>query len=203
MLNVARSVSAGIRPAIEWRLGNATELPFGDEAFDAVCCEQALQFFSNPVAALAEMRRVLAPAGRAAVSVCRPIEHSPAYVALAGLLDRFVSEKAGAMMRSPFSRWTLQELRGLFQEAGFANPHVRIELGTLRYPSCREFLRREAASSPLAGPVAAQSEGVLQELIRHLETALADHVDDDGVVCLLESYVVLGRRDEDRVGRNP
>jgi ubiquinone/menaquinone biosynthesis C-methylase UbiE len=196
MLNVARRVSASIRPAIEWRLGNATELPFGDESFDAVCCEQALQFFSNPVTALAEMRRVMSPSGRAAVSVCRPIEHSPAYVELARLLDRFVSEKAGAMMRSPFSRWTAPELRGLFQEAGFVDARVRIEVGTLRYPSCREFLRREAASSPLAGPIGASSERALDELVSHLEEALSDHVDDDGVVSVVESYVVLARREK-------
>ena len=76
MLRVARSVSAAMRPAIEWRQGNATELPFPDEAFDAVCCEQAIQFFSDPVGALREMRRVMAPGARVAVSVCRPIEHS-------------------------------------------------------------------------------------------------------------------------------
>ena len=80
MLRVARTVSADVRPAIEWREGSAAELPFPDGAFDAVFCEQAMQFFSNPVQALGEMRRVLAPRGRAAVSVCRPIRYSPAYV---------------------------------------------------------------------------------------------------------------------------
>ena len=59
MLRVATAVSAGIRPRIEWRQGNATSLPFTDAAFDVVTCEQALAFFSDPVAALAEMRRVL------------------------------------------------------------------------------------------------------------------------------------------------
>ncbi len=195
MLNVARTVSAGIRPAIEWRRGSAMELPFPDETFDAVCCEQGIQFFSDPAKALAEMRRVMAPSARAAVSVCRPIEYSPAYVELAGLLDRFVSPRAGAMMRSPFSPWNVDELGGLFRKAGFQDVRVRIEVGSLRYPSCREFLRREAASSPLAGPVAALSEGEREELVRRLEHALSDHVDDDGIVCVVESYVALARRD--------
>ena len=195
MLRVARSVSVAIRPEIEWRRGNATELPFPDEAFDVVCCEQAIQFFSDPVKALGEMRRVMAPGARAALSVCRPIEHSPAYVALAGLLDRQVSPQAGAMMRSPFCTWRLEELRGLFREAGFEGAQVRIEVGSLRYPSCREFLRREAASSPLAGPISALRDDVRNELIRELEVALSDHVDDDGVVCVIESYVAVAQRD--------
>jgi ubiquinone/menaquinone biosynthesis C-methylase UbiE len=195
MLKVARWVSAAKKPPIEWREGNATDLPFSDETFDAICCEQAIQFFSDPAIALREMRRVMAPGARAAVSVCRPIEFCPPYVALAGLLDRYVSPQAGAMMRSPFSKWSLEELRGLFREAGFANAQVRIEVGSLRYPSCAEFLRREAASSPLAGPVSALREDVRNELVAKLEEALSDHVDDDGVVCVLESYVALARRD--------
>lgn len=195
MLKVARWVSAAKKPPIEWREGNAADLPFSDETFDAICCEQAIQFFSDPAIALREMRRVMAPGARAAVSVCRPIEFCPPYVALADLLDRYVSPQAAAMMRSPFSKWSVEELRGLFREAGFANAQVRIEVGSLRYPSCAEFLRREAASSPLAGPVSALREDVRNELVAKLEEALSDHVDDDGVVCVLESYVALARRD--------
>ena len=119
MLKVARAVATSVRPPIEWRRGSATELPFPDEAFDAVCCEQAIQFFSDPVKALGEMRRVMAPGGRAAVSVCRPIEHSPAYVALASLLERYAGAPSGAMMRSPFCSWDLEGLRRLFRDAGW------------------------------------------------------------------------------------
>ena len=74
MLRVATAVSVDIRPRIEWRQGNAMSLPFADAAFDVVTCEQALAFFSDPVAALAEMRRVLGRGGRAVMSVCRPLE---------------------------------------------------------------------------------------------------------------------------------
>jgi ubiquinone/menaquinone biosynthesis C-methylase UbiE len=76
MLAVARRASGSVRPAIEWRQGNAVELPFPDGSFDVVLCEQAIQFFSEPVRALVEMRRVLTRSGRAAVSVCRPIAYS-------------------------------------------------------------------------------------------------------------------------------
>lgn len=99
-------------------------------------------------------------------------------------------------MRSPFCSWDLVGLRRLFRDAGWEDVRLRIEVGSLRYPSCEEFLRREAASSPLAGPVLALGDDRRGELIRELEDALSDHVDDDGVVCVLESYVALARRDE-------
>jgi ubiquinone/menaquinone biosynthesis C-methylase UbiE len=194
MLRVARTVSAMVSPAIEWRQGNAARLPFPDGAFDAVLCEQATQFFSDPVQALGEMRRVLAAGGRAAVSVCRPIRYSPAYVTMASALERYVSAEAGSMMRSPFSSWNVDEFRALFTKAGFGHVHVRIEVSSLRYPSFEEFLRREAASSPLAGPISALDAEVRDDLIRDLRSALFDHVDDDGLVCAVESYVALAQR---------
>jgi len=191
MLTVARAVTAGSRPPIEWRQGDAASLPFPDRDFDAVFCEQAMQFFPEPLKALREMRRVLADGGRAAISVCRPIEFCPAYVALASALERFAGAEAGAMMRSPFSRWSVAELRALASEAGFARAGVRIEVAGLRYPSAAEFLRREAASSPLAPIVNTLDASARAELVRELESALADHTDDEGVVCGVESYVML------------
>jgi ubiquinone/menaquinone biosynthesis C-methylase UbiE len=193
MLAVARTVAADARPPIEWREGDAACLPFPDRQFDAVFCEQAVQFFSEPSTALREMRRVLADRGRAALSVCRPIEFCPAYATLADALDRFVGAPAGAMMRSPFSRWRAEELKALVAGAGFERVHVRIEVASIRYPSVAEYLRREAASSPLAGLVAALAENVRNDLVRELASALDDHADDDGVVCGVESYVVLAR----------
>ena len=46
---------------------NATDLPFVDDSFDAVCCFAALHLFDDPLAGLDEMTRVLTPGGRIAV----------------------------------------------------------------------------------------------------------------------------------------
>lgn len=191
MLEVARTAAAGVQPPIEFRHGNASSLPLPAGAFDVVFCEQAIQFFPDPVTAIGEMRRVLTPRGRAAVSVCRPIAFSPAYVAMARALDRYVGPEAGAVMRSPFCTWDVGQLRSLFLQGGFRDVRVRIDVCSLRYPSCEQFLFQEAASSPLAALVGVLDEAVRTDLIAALETALADHVDDAGVVCPIEIYVVL------------
>jgi SAM-dependent methyltransferase len=47
--------------------GDATQLPFVDDSFDAVCCFAALHLFEDPFAALDEMTRVLTPGGRIAL----------------------------------------------------------------------------------------------------------------------------------------
>lgn len=58
---------------------DATDLPFEDGCFDAVCCFAALHLFAEPHDAIAEMTRVLAPGGRVAImtSVRRPLTLPP------------------------------------------------------------------------------------------------------------------------------
>ncbi|WP_255192463.1 class I SAM-dependent methyltransferase [Natronobeatus ordinarius] len=196
MLAVAAEAAADASPSIEWRQGDATDLPFADEAFDVVCCQQALQFFDDPVAAAEEMRRVLTPGGRMALSVWRPLEFQPAYVLLADALARHVGDEAGAMMRSPFPAWDGENLRTLAQDAGFDDVSVTLEIGSVRYPSVEEFVRREAASSPLAEPLAAVEREVRDGLVREVEDALDRYLDDDGIVSPMESYVVTAERSQ-------
>lgn len=47
--------------------GDASALPFRDASFDAVCCFAALYLIEEPMRALAEIVRVLAPGGRVAL----------------------------------------------------------------------------------------------------------------------------------------
>jgi len=52
---------------VEFRLGDAASLPFPDHSFDFVVCRAAFKNFSDPVAALREMHRVLRPGGKALI----------------------------------------------------------------------------------------------------------------------------------------
>ncbi len=65
MLAFARSRS----PGVEFVRGDATELPFPDDSFDAVTGAFLLLHLGRPDAAVAEATRVLEPEGRAAFSV--------------------------------------------------------------------------------------------------------------------------------------
>ena len=59
--------------------GDATALPFTDGSFDCACCFAALHLFAEPMDAIDEMRRVLAPGGRIAImtSIRRPVTVRP------------------------------------------------------------------------------------------------------------------------------
>lgn len=186
MLEVAQQ-TAGDRN-IEWRHGSALEIPFEDRRFDLVCCQQAMQFFDEPVAALTEVRRVLTPGGRAMFTVWRPIEYQPGYRILADALERHVGGDAGTMMRSPFPDWDGDYLHTLADAAGCGDVEVTIELGSMRYPSVGEFVRQEAASSPLAAQIAAIDAETRVELVEEVGRDLDGYVDDHGLHTPMESF---------------
>ena len=194
MLAVAAETAADTDPTIEWQQGDAADLPLSEERFDVVCGQQSLQFFGDPATALEEMRRVLTPDGRVALGVWRPLDYQPAYGILAEALQRHIGDEAGETMRSPFPAWDGEDLRTLVQDAGFDNTSITIEIGSVRYPSVGEFVRREAASSPLAESLATVGREIRDELIRDVEGALHRYSDDEGVVSPMESYVITADR---------
>lgn len=63
-LSSARRVS---RPWLEFRMADATALPYPDRSFDAAVCIQVLEYVRNIEGALSELYRVLRPGGRAVI----------------------------------------------------------------------------------------------------------------------------------------
>ena len=65
VLDVARALLAerGLRDRVELMAGDVFALPFDDDTFDVIHAHQVLQHLDDPVAALAEMRRVVRPGG--------------------------------------------------------------------------------------------------------------------------------------------
>ena len=91
MLAVARVVPSEPGAIIEWHEGNALALPFPDQTFDLVTCQQGVQFFPDRAAGLREMHRVLASGGRVALSIWGPLQRSPGFTILADALARHVA----------------------------------------------------------------------------------------------------------------
>jgi ubiquinone/menaquinone biosynthesis C-methylase UbiE len=59
------ALEAGV--AVEFRQGNAANMPFDSGSFDFLLCRAAFKNFTEPLRALQEMHRVLRPGGRALI----------------------------------------------------------------------------------------------------------------------------------------
>jgi ubiquinone/menaquinone biosynthesis C-methylase UbiE len=64
-VEIARRNAAAEGVKVRFQLGNAAALPIEDTSVDFVVCRAAFKNFSEPVKAMAEMRRVLRPGGTA------------------------------------------------------------------------------------------------------------------------------------------
>jgi ubiquinone/menaquinone biosynthesis C-methylase UbiE len=65
---------------------SATDLPFRDGSFDAVCCFAALYLIEDPLRAVGEIARVLAPGGR--VALLSSVARGPVPAGVADALSR-------------------------------------------------------------------------------------------------------------------
>jgi len=66
-VEIARRNAADAGLKIDFRQGNASDMPFANETFDFTFCQAAFKNFSEPVKAIAEIYRVLRPKGAAII----------------------------------------------------------------------------------------------------------------------------------------
>ena len=115
MLEQARKVQQEKGLAnVTWQPGNVYSLPFPQAQFSIVSSRYAFHHLQDPLLALKEMKRACKPGGRIVVADMAPLP------AKAAALD------AAEKLRDPSHVRALpvNELRGLFEEAGLADPQV-------------------------------------------------------------------------------
>jgi ubiquinone/menaquinone biosynthesis C-methylase UbiE len=66
-VRIATESAAADGVQVEFRQGNAAQMPYDDASFDFVVCRAAFKNFGDPVGALNEIHRVLKPGGKASV----------------------------------------------------------------------------------------------------------------------------------------
>ncbi|HJS29741.1 MAG TPA: class I SAM-dependent methyltransferase [Anaerolineales bacterium] len=70
-VRIARQKASQAGVSVDFRHGNASDMPFESGAFDFIVCVAAFKNFTEPVQAIREMHRVLKPGGRALISDLR------------------------------------------------------------------------------------------------------------------------------------
>jgi ubiquinone/menaquinone biosynthesis C-methylase UbiE len=128
-VELARSNAAAEGVPARFELGNASALPLEDASVDFVVCRAAFKNFSEPVKALAEMRRVLRPSGTALVIDLRrdaPMSEIKRYVDSSGVgpLNRWFIRLTFRTMLIRRA-YMLDEMRRMIAEAGWTD--LRLE----------------------------------------------------------------------------
>ncbi|HRI43183.1 MAG TPA: methyltransferase domain-containing protein [Fimbriimonadaceae bacterium] len=154
---------------IEWREGDACSLPLQEgEQFDAVVCQQGLQFFPDRPAAVREMRRAMAIGGRLAVSTWRPDEEFPVLLELRRVAERHLG--AIVDLRHCLGQETIVE--SLLEDAGFKEVRSNTFTQTLRFGNGVDFVRLNTMA--LVGMAAASKELTDDERTQVMEAIAND-----------------------------
>jgi ubiquinone/menaquinone biosynthesis C-methylase UbiE len=87
--------------AVDFQQGNASRMPFSHGSFDRIVCRAAFKNFAEPVRALAEMRRVLRPGGKAVIIDLR--RDTPQ-----GEIDRHVDAMKVGPVNAMLAKWSFR-----------------------------------------------------------------------------------------------
>jgi ubiquinone/menaquinone biosynthesis C-methylase UbiE len=167
-----------------------------DAGYDAVLCREGLMFAVDPQLAVAEIRRVLRPGGRVAISVWGPPAENP----WLALVFAAVTAETGSPIPppgvpGPFSLGDRGQLEGLLLGAGLDGVAVDEVAVPLRSPSFDAWWARTAAvAGPLAAVLADLPAGVVAAVRDRLRVATAPYASAAGLDLPGLALLATGRR---------
>jgi ubiquinone/menaquinone biosynthesis C-methylase UbiE len=102
-VEIARKNARESGVPVDFQEGNASRMRFANDRFDLILCRAAVKNFSEPVQALAEMRRVLRPRGRTVIVDLR--RDTPRQE-----IDRHIDAMDMGAVNAAFTKWTFRFL---------------------------------------------------------------------------------------------
>ncbi|MPY98129.1 MAG: methyltransferase domain-containing protein [Actinophytocola sp.] len=191
MLAIARRAAADV----EWRQTDASQIDLPDASYDVAFCQQGLQFFPDRLASLREMRRVLAPGGRAVIATwCAADNGDAGYVPIAAALQRHWPDDPAprGFIAAIFGLSDDTELARLADTAGFDDVHVERRTGTVRFPSAEAWVEAFLGAAPVPS-IASLPPAIRAAIIAEAATDLQPYVDSTGIAFPLHTNIALCR----------
>lgn len=186
MLAVARERAEAEGVDVAWREADAAETGLPDDSFDLALCQQGIQFFPDPVAALREARRVLDDdGGRIVLNVWQPLERQPVYRAIMEAVARHLGEDV-TEVATPFMFGGAERLRTVMDRAGFGRVEVHERTLEVEFGEPEKFVAltvfAAAALLPQFGEMEPpEQKALVQAIVRDCEDVLEEHRDGDRI----------------------
>jgi SAM-dependent methyltransferase len=119
----------------QFEVAFADQLPFADDAFDAVVSRFGVMFFRSPIDGIREMLRVLKPGRRLALAVWHSEARNPFHYVVARVVKRYVDTPPVAPdAPDPFRFAAPGKLREILNEAGVTATTERLMQFTIHAP---------------------------------------------------------------------
>lgn len=134
---------------LDWRVADASDLPFPSATFDSVACQFGLMFVPDKVVALRETRRVLKPGGTFFFNVWCRIEDNAFARVVHEVVATFFDAQPPTFYQVPFGYHDEAVIQAHLDQVGFVRAtRERIELD-ISAPSARRFARGLVEGNPI------------------------------------------------------
>jgi ubiquinone/menaquinone biosynthesis C-methylase UbiE len=185
-------VAARTRSDIEWRQGDAANLPFGDEEFDAVLCQSAVFFFPDVDLAISEMARVVKAGGAVAIQSYAALDDQPGFKDFDGVVRRIASGAALQLLDTYWAAGDLSRLVTSLERVGLPVVETRTMLGTARYGSVEKLVEMEVKGTPLADRL---SDRQVEQILAESSALFARFLNAHGELEMpIRAHLVAARR---------
>src|SRR5213078_664310 len=181
-------------PRIDFRRGDAQNLPFANASFDRVVANFALLHLANPERAIAEAARVLKPGGRFGFTTWAKLSEN----AFVRLVDDAIQAHANLDVDLPpgppfYLFENENEFRNALERAGFEGASMIFKLHTIEWnvPTARFVFDAERnAGVRTAGLLARQTPEKLRAIQSAIESAVSAYAKGDGFAISKSAYIV-------------
>ncbi len=188
MVEMARSVPPVAGSEVTWQEASALDLPFADDEFDAVTCQQGAQFFPDVPAGLAEMARVTRPGGYLAATMWAGVDHSPFFTTEFEMLVRFCGTEADALGSTFVSNGEVR-ISQWFDAAGLSGTTVELVEESVLLPPVVDYVPQHLKALPWSGAFFELPEDARAEAIAWMRERLSGYETDGGVEVPFQSYL--------------
>jgi SAM-dependent methyltransferase len=191
-LAAANAPEAAVRHAV------LPELPFPDASFDAVVANFVVNHVEDPWAALSELRRVVRPGGRLAVTIWHGTENTAMSLFGLALEEAGVVRPAYPTLPVDFAR-TAEGLSGLLEKTGWADVVSRELAWTHREDPEVWWSGPAGGVAGIGMTVTGQTPETVARIKSAYDRLVARRVSADGLIDLpARALLASGRRDAPR-----
>lgn len=188
MIEMAEKLTSGFVPPIEWVVADATNMPFTDASFSVCICQQGMQFIPDKKAAVAELRRVLAPEGRLVISVWDGA--SAFFIAMAAALGRHVSDAVAEQSLAPFSFRAAEALPSLLAGVGFRDVSIRPLSIDRIIDDPETAVPKEIFGNPVGRRVKERGEDTLGQIVKEIIADCATYEVEGALIVPQRSHLI-------------